>query len=95
MGPQNTELNTLGKLKKLEENLYQKASELQAIFNAFPDLFFRMDSVAFTSIRSVEAEVIKIGGRQLQGFMNGCFTKDSDRCVVKVQSCQMPKNIPP
>jgi len=36
-----------------------------------------------------------IGGRHFQEFMNGCFSKDSDRCVVEVQSCQMPKNIPP
>ena len=44
MRTKDTELNPSEKLKKLEENLYQKASELQAIFNAFPDLFFRMDS---------------------------------------------------
>ena len=44
MRTKDTELNASEKLKKLEENLYQKASELQAIFNAFPDLFFRMDS---------------------------------------------------
>jgi hypothetical protein len=48
-----------------------------------------------SQLTGVEVEVIKIGGRHLQGFMNGCFSKDSERRVVEVQSCQMPMNIPP
>jgi len=57
----------------------------------------RSDKVSSYSsqLTGVEVEVIKTSGRHLQGFMNGCFPKDSERRVVEVQSCQMPKNIPP
>jgi len=48
-----------------------------------------------SQLTGVGVEVIKIGGRHLQEFMNGCFPKDSKRCIMEVQSCQMPKNIPP
>ncbi len=57
----------------------------------------RSDKVSSYSsqLTGVEIEIIKIGGRHLQGFMNGCLPKDSERCIMEVQSCQMPKNIPP
>jgi hypothetical protein len=47
----------------------------------------RKKSSYSSQLTGVEVEVIKIGGRHLQGFMNGCFPKDSERCVVEVQSC--------
>src|SRR4030065_1565591 len=56
----------------------------------------RSDKVSSYSLQltGVEVEFINIGRRHLQGFMNGCFPQDSERCLVEVQSSQMPKNIP-
>lgn len=46
-----------------------------------------------SQLTAVEAEVIKIGRRILQLFLNGCFSKDPDRGVVEVQSRQMHGNL--
>ncbi len=46
-------------------------------------------------LAGVKVEVIKTDGGRLQEFMNGCFPKDSERCVVEVQFCQMLGNILP
>ncbi len=47
------------------------------------------DLLPLSQLVGVKTEFIKIDQGRLQEFMNGCFPKDPNRCVVEVQFGQM------